>query len=146
MIKIYKYGEVSNSEIFARENIASNVEGIVADIIATVIKRGDAALYEYCEKFDKAKLSSLEVSKEEIDEAFAAVDSEFVEILKEAAENIRAFHKRQVRNSFVINERDGIVVGQKVMPIETISINHLHRPLTFLHLPRSITSESYAIV
>ena len=122
MIKIYKYGEVSNSEIFARENIASNVEGIVADIIATVIKRGDAALYEYCEKFDKAKLSSLEVSKEEIDEAFAAVDSEFVEILKEAAENIRAFHKRQVRNSFVINERDGIVVGQKVMPIEKVGL------------------------
>ncbi len=122
MIKIYKYGEVSNSEIFARENIASNVEGIVADIIATVIKRGDAALYEYCEKFDKAKLSSLEVSREEIDEAFAAVDSEFVEILKEAAENIRAFHKRQVRNSFVINERDGIVVGQKVMPIEKVGL------------------------
>ena len=122
MIKIYKYGEVSNSEIFARENIASNVEGIVADIIATVIKRGDAALYEYCEKFDKAKLSSLEVSREEIDEAFAAVDSEFVEILKGAAENIRAFHKRQVRNSFVINERDGIVVGQKVMPIEKVGL------------------------
>ena len=122
MIKIYKYGEVSNNEIFARENIASNVEGIVADIIASVIKRGDEALYEYCEKFDKAKLSSLEVSKEEIDEAFAAVDSEFVEILKEAAENIRAFHKRQVRNSFVINERDGIVVGQKVMPIEKVGL------------------------
>ena len=109
MINIYKYGEVSNSEIFARENIASNVEGIVADIIANVIKNGDKALYEYCEKFDKATLESLEVTEAEIDEAFLSVEPEFVEIIKEAAENIRAFHKRQVRNSFVINEKDGIV-------------------------------------
>ena len=101
MIKIYKYGEVSNSEIFARDNIASGVEGIVADIIANVIKSKDKALFEYCEKFDKVSLTSLEVSKEEIDEAFASVDNEFIEIIKEAAENIRDFHKRQVRNSFV---------------------------------------------
>lgn len=122
MIKIYKYGEVSNSEIFARENIASNVEGIVADIIANVIKNGDKALYEYCEKFDKATLESLEVTEAEIDEAFLSVEPEFVEIIKEAAENIRAFHKRQVRNSFVINEKDGVVTGQKVMPIEKVGL------------------------
>ena len=122
MIKIYKYGEVSNSEIFARENIASGVEEIVADIIANVIKNKDKALYEYCEKFDKVKLSSLEVTREEIDEAFESVDKEFVEIIKEAAENIRAFHKRQVRNSFVISEQDGVVTGQKIMPIERVGL------------------------
>ena len=92
MIKIYKYGEVSNDEIFARENIESNVEGIVTHIIDTVKSEGDKALLSYTEKFDRAKLSSLEVSAEEIDEAFASVDGKFVEILKEAAENIRAFH------------------------------------------------------
>jgi histidinol dehydrogenase len=59
MIKIYKYGEVSNSEIFARDNIDSGVEGIVTDIIENVKKNGDKALYEYAEKFDKVKLSSL---------------------------------------------------------------------------------------
>ena len=122
MIKIYKYGEVSNSEIFARENIDSGVEAIVADIIANVIKNKDKALFEYCEKFDKVSLASLEVTKEEIDEAFASVEPEFVEIIREAAENIRAFHKRQVRNSFVISEQDGVVTGQKVMPIEKVGL------------------------
>lgn len=122
MIKIYKYGEVANSEIFARENIASGVEGVVSEIIARVKENGDKALFEYSEKFDKVTLSSLEVSAEEIDEAFRAVDSEFIDIIKEAAENIREFHKRQVRNSFVINERDGVVIGQKVMPIEKVGL------------------------
>ena len=122
MIKIYKYGEVSNSEIFSRENIASNVEGVVSEIIANVILNKDKALYEYCAKFDKAELTSLEVSEAEIDEAFASVDAEFVEIIKEAAENICDFHKRQVRNSFVISEKDGVVTGQKVMPIEKVGL------------------------
>lgn len=122
MIKIYKYGEVSNSEIFARDNIASGVEGVVAEIIANVIKNGDEALLECSRKFDKAELNSLEVSSEEIDEAFASVDDEFIQILREAAENIRSFHQRQVRNSFVISENDGVVTGQKVMPIEKVGL------------------------
>ena len=122
MIKIYKYGEVSNSEIFARENIDAGVEGIVTDIINNVRQRGDAALYEYSEKFDKATLASLEVSEAEIEEAFLAVEPKFVEIIREAAENIRAFHKRQVRNSYVISEKDGIVTGQKVIPIEKVGL------------------------
>ena len=122
MIKIYKYGEVEASEIFRRDNIDSGVEGIVSDIISNVIRRGDEALFEYCEKFDKTKLSALEVTGEEITEAFESVEPEFVEIIKEAAENIRAFHKRQTRNSFVINEKDGVVTGQKVMPIEKVGL------------------------
>ena len=122
MIKIYKYGEVSNEEIFARENIASNVEGIVSEIIANVVKNGDKALFEYCEKFDKATLDSLEVSEKEIDEAFASVDSEFVEIIKEAAENIRAFHKKQAKTGFELRENDGVVTGQKIMPIEKVGL------------------------
>ncbi|MBE6533210.1 MAG: histidinol dehydrogenase [Ruminococcaceae bacterium] len=122
MIKIYKYGEVSNDEIFARENPTANVEAAVSEIIANVAKNGDAALFEYCEKFDKAKLSVLEVTPEEIDEAFASVDGEFVKIIEEAAENIREFHSRQVRNSFIISEKNGVVTGQKVMPIEKVGL------------------------
>ena len=122
MIKIYKYGEVSNDEIFFRGNIAGGVEGVVSEIIANVIKNKDKALFEYCEKFDKASLTSLEVNEKEIDEAFLSVDKEFVEILKEAAENIRNFHKHQVRNSFIISEKDGVVTGQKVMPIEKVGL------------------------
>lgn len=122
MIKIYNYGEVSNDEIFARDNIATNVEGVVSEIIANVINRGDEAIFEYALKFDKAELKSLEVTADEIDEAFALVDDEFVEIIKEAAENIRAFHSKQVRNSFIINEKDGVVTGQKVTPIEKVGL------------------------
>ena len=122
MIKIFNYGEVSNEEIFARENIDTNVEGVVTAIIADVIDRGDAALYDYARKFDKAELNSLEVSAEEIDEAFAAVEEQFLDILREAAANIRAFHEKQVRNSFIINEKDGVVTGQKVTPIEKVGL------------------------
>ena len=122
MIKIYNYGEVSNDEIFARENIATNVEGIVSDIIANVINRGDEAIFEYALKFDKANLTSLEVTAQEIDEAFSLVDEKFVSIIEEAAVNIRAFHSKQVKNSFIINEQDGVVTGQKVTPIEKVGL------------------------
>lgn len=121
MIKIMKYGEVSPEEIFARGTAATDVSGIVRDIIDKVKANGDKALYEYCEKFDKAKLSSLEVTNEEIDEAFAAVEPQFIEILKQAAENIRAFHKQQVRQSFILNG-DGYVTGQKITPIEKVGL------------------------
>lgn len=121
MIKIMKYGEVSPEEIFARGTAATDVSGIVRDIIDNVKANGDKALYEYCEKFDKAKLSSLEVSKEEIDEAFAAVEPQFIEILRQAAENIRTFHKQQVRQSFILNG-DGYVTGQKITPIEKVGL------------------------
>ena len=118
MIKILKCGEVSNDEIFARVVPTVDVAGIVTDIIDNVRARGDAALYEYCEKFDKAKLDSLLVSPEEIEEALSLVEPRFIEILKIAADNIRAFHEKQVRNSFVINDRPGIVMGQKVIPVD----------------------------
>lgn len=122
MIKIYNYGQVSNDEIFARDNIATNVEGIVSDIITNVINRGDQAIFEYALKFDKANLTSLEVTAEEIDEAFSLVDKKFVSIIEEAAVNIRAFHSKQVKNSFIINSQDGVVTGQKVMPIEKVGL------------------------
>ncbi len=118
MISILKYGEVSNDEIFARGTAVTDVSDIVADIIYNVRKNGDKALYEYCEKFDKAKLITLEVSEAEIEEAFNTVEPRFIEILKKAAENIRNFHEKQVRNSFTINDKDGVVIGQKVIPVE----------------------------
>lgn len=121
MIKIMKYGEVSPEEIFARGTAATDVSGIVRDIIDNVKANGDKALFEYCERFDKAKLSSLEVTKEEIDEAFHTVEPRFIEILKQAAENIRAFHKQQVRQSFILNG-DGYVTGQKITPIEKVGL------------------------
>lgn len=122
MIKIMKYGEVSNTEIFARGKTSFDVADTVSEIIDNVKKNGDSALLEYCEKFDKVRLTSLEVTTEEIEEAFNSVEPRFLEILKNAAANIREFHEKQVRNSFIINEHDGIVTGQKVTPIEKVGL------------------------
>ena len=118
MIKILKYGEVDNKDIFSRVVPQMDVEKIVAEIIEKVKENGDKALFEYCEKFDKAKLSSLEVSKEELEEALTLVEPRFLEVLKTAAANIKRFHEKQVRNSFIINDTDGIVTGQKVIPVD----------------------------
>ncbi len=118
MIKILDYNQVSPEEIFTRVEPTFNVTDIVAEIIANVRKNGDNALYEYCKKFDKASLTSLQVSQEEIDEAVASVDQDFLRILRDAASNIRKFHTRQVRNSFVINDEDGILMGQKIIPVD----------------------------
>lgn len=118
MIKVYKYGEVPNGEIFSRAVMPANVEQTVADIIADVRQNGDAALLKYNEKFDEAVMTSVEVTETEIDGAIASLEPEFIAIMEEAAENIRAFHEKQVRNSFVISEKEGVVIGQKVIPVE----------------------------
>ncbi len=118
MIKILKYGEVAPEEIFSRVEPVVDVTGIVTEIIGNVRKNGDKALYECCEKFDKAKLTSLQVTKEEIDEAAASVGEDFLRILRTAADNIRKFHQKQVRNSFIINDEDGILMGQKIIPVD----------------------------
>lgn len=117
MIRTYKYGEVAPEDIFARTEMPANVENIVSEIIDTVRRDGDEALRQYNLEFDRSR-EPLEVTTEEIDEAYRSVDSELIEILEEAAANIREFHSRQKRNSFILNEKPGIVMGQKVVPIE----------------------------
>lgn len=122
MIPILKVGQVPNSEIFARVTPEADVAAIVADIIADVKENGDTAVKAYCAQFDKAELTSLEVTPEEIQAAISQVEPEFLDILREAAENIRSFHSRQVRNSFVIADKPGIVLGQKITPIEKVGV------------------------
>ncbi len=122
MISIMKYGEVENSELFSRENLSANVEETVAEIIENVKTNGDKALFEYCEKFDGVTLSSLVVTEEEIDKAFETVEPEFIAVLEEAAENIRKFHSAQVRNSFIINDKNGVVMGQKIIPLDRVGL------------------------
>ncbi len=118
MIKILEYKNINKDEIFSRMAETPDVSDIVSDIIENVKANGDKAVFEYTAKFDKAKLSTLEVSAEEIEEAVASVEPEFLRILKTAAENIRKFHSKQVRNSFIISEDKGIVTGQKITPVE----------------------------
>ena len=122
MIKIYKRNEITTEQILERSEQTIDVEGIVSDIIKNVRANGDKALIEYSKRFDGAVDDVLEVTKAEIDEAFAQVDEELISILKEAKENITAFHSRQVRNGFLLNEKDGVIIGQKVMPIEKVGL------------------------
>ncbi len=118
MIKILEYGTVKAEEIFARVEPKVDVSAIVSEIIADVRKDGDAALLRYCEKFDKARLSTLEVSVAEINAAVKSVEPRFLAVLKKAAENIRKFHEKQVRTGFIINDESGIVMGQKIIPVD----------------------------
>ncbi|MBQ8080982.1 MAG: histidinol dehydrogenase [Clostridia bacterium] len=117
MIRIMKYGEVAPQDIFARAVPKTDVAGAVRDIIDAVRRDGDRALFTLTERFDGAKLDSLTVSREEIEEAVAAVDPEFLRVLNEAADNVRAFHSCQKRNSFILNQ-NGVVMGQRVIPVD----------------------------
>ena len=122
MIRILKYGEVPNSEIFQRSMPTVQAEKTVAEILRNVRERGDEALREYTARFDCAKLESLIVSEEETEEALRQTEPAFLAILEKAAANIRKFHSRQVRNSFVINDEDGILMGQKVIPVDRAGV------------------------
>ena len=121
MIQILNYGQVDRDKIFARVSPEVDVEAIVSQIIADVRKRKDAAVLEYCRRFDRVELQALEVTKEEIAEAKTQVTPEFLEILQKAAVNIRDYHEKQVTTGFRM-EKDGIVLGQKVTPIENVGI------------------------
>ena len=118
MISIYNYNQLDNKEILARMSPKANVEDIVSAIIENVKTNGDKALYEYTEKFDGAKLESLEVSDREFDEAMLEVEPEFLKILEKAASNIRRFHEQQKRSNYIISGDNGALLGQRVIPIE----------------------------
>ena len=118
MIRIIEDGVKERAEIFQAALKKPDVSEIVSEILARVKNEGDRALKEYSEKFDKAKLTSLRVTEAEMDESFSSVEPEFLEVLKKAADNIRAFHALQKREGFVLKREDGSLVGQKVLPIE----------------------------
>jgi len=122
MIKILDAAQVSLPEILARTEEKRDIAGIVANIIDDVRQNGDAALLRYTKEFDKTALDALEVPKEQIDKALEDMEPGLRAVLEESAENIRAFHRRQVQNGFVISEKPGVVLGQKVTPIEKVGV------------------------
>ncbi len=123
MIKILQFDQLKPEQILNRDLRAEkNVEDVVDAIIADVRARGDQALKDYALKFDGAQLDSLRVSQEEIDEAVAATDPYFLETLRMAAANIEEFHRQQLHKSFVLNEKDGVILGQKYTPIEKAGV------------------------
>lgn len=107
-----------NRDIRAEEDVSAAVDAVIAD----VRRQGDAALRDYTRRFDGAELQDLWVSAEEFDAARKAVDPDFMETLREAAENIRRFHERQRHNDFVLTDRAGMVMGQRWTPIERVGI------------------------
>ena len=121
-MKILRYSETEKSQMLMRQLDETNVADTVRAIIADVAKNGDAALYTYSEKFDRAKLESLEVSEAEFDAAFASLSPELRAAMELAAENIRAFHSAQKRDGFRIEKPDGTYMGQFVTPIEKVGL------------------------
>ena len=123
MIKLYDFDKLKPEEILNRDIRAEkNVEDVVDGIIADVRARGDDALKDYALKFDGAKIENLQITQAEIDEAFAGMDPYFLETLREAAANIESFHRQQVHKNFVVNDKPGIVLGQKYTPIEKAGV------------------------
>lgn len=122
MIKIYNYNEVNKKEILSREALEIDVTPQVKEIINNVKKRGDEALFDYTYRFDNAKLESLLVTKEEIADALDKTDKEFIRILEKAKKRITNYHEKQKRNSFIISEENGVILGQKIVPLERVGI------------------------
>ena len=122
MIKQYRYADIQIKDIFHRTEEQTDIADTVAAILSDVRQNGDAALFRYSKQFDNADLTVLEVSQEERKAALEQVDSTLLEILKQAADNIRAFHEKQKRQDFVITEKQGIVLGQKIIPLERAGV------------------------
>ena len=123
MIRIFDFDKVAPEEILNRDIRAeADVEAVVDGIIADVRRRGDEALRDYARRFDHAELDSLLVSREELEEAFAAVGEEFLTTLRMAADNIRHFHEQQVHRDFMVNDTPGVVLGQKYTPIQRAGV------------------------
>ncbi len=110
--------EILNRDIQAEADVGDKVDAVLADIR----QRGDEALLQYTARFDGATLESLVVSQEELDEAMAQMDDYFLETLRQAAENIRFFHEKQIHNDLIVTKENGIVMGQRYTPIEKVGI------------------------
>lgn len=122
MIKIYDIETLEEREILFRGGSGADVSAPVAEILRAVQERGDAALREYTLRFDGAAPDALAVTAEEVDQAAAQVEPAFLAVLEEAAEHIRAYHARQKRESFVMTEREGVVLGQRIIPLARVGI------------------------
>lgn len=123
MIKILEFSKVRPEEILNRSiQTETEVDEIVSGILSDVRENGDAALRKYAEKFDGARLDSLEVTPEEIEAGVRATDPEFIRTLEMAAANIRAFHEKQVHNNFDMTRADGVLMGQRYTPIEKAGV------------------------
>ncbi|WP_436373579.1 histidinol dehydrogenase [Cytobacillus sp. BC1816] len=114
-----------NDQISIKRSVDNGTEqqrAIVKDIIESVRQNGDQALKDYTEKYDGISLDDFKVSQAEIEEALGQVDGKILEIIKEAADNIRSFHEKQLRPSWMTTEENGTVLGQKITPLDSVGL------------------------
>ena len=121
MIKIVGLDEYLQSES-RKENKLPDVSEKVKEILENVKARGDKAVIEYEQKFDRVMLTDLEVSPEEKEEALGSISDDYLQILTRAANNIREFHSRQVRNGFMFSNKEGVILGQRIISLERVGL------------------------
>lgn len=116
--------DILNDLLKRSPNNYDSYASTVADIVNDVRARGDEAVFEYTEKFDKTVLdpSTILVTKEEIDEAYSLVETSLVEVIKKASENIRVFHEKQKQYSWFDSKPDGTILGQKVTALQRVGV------------------------
>lgn len=105
-----------------KQSETKDVSTVVAQIIARVQQQGDQALFQLIEEIDQVSLSSLTVSLEEVETAVQAVSPELLEVMEQAKENILAFHQKQVQQGFVLTKENGVVMGQRVLPLAKVGV------------------------
>ena len=120
-MKILQVNELVSIKRSIEAGTAEQLE-VVEKIIADIRANGDQALREYTAKFDRVNLESFEVSEAEVEEAYGLVDQGFVEIVREAAGNIRTFHEKQLRPSWMTTEENGTILGQKITPLDSVGV------------------------
>ncbi len=121
-MKISRFSDVERSEILRRSDRDALISESVREIVDTVRRDGDSALISYTKKYDGAEICDIRVSEDEIRDAISSLDPLFISVLEKAAERIRDYHKRQKREGYVISENDGIVLGEKIVPLERVGI------------------------
>ena len=122
MMQIYPYENVEKSKLFFRGVTESGVRDTVSEILRAVRDGGDDALRDYARRFDKAELTEIEVPARDLDAALETIDPALRRVMEQAAENIRTFHAHQCRTGFEFTRRDGVIMGQKITPIEKVGL------------------------
>ncbi|MBZ5750946.1 histidinol dehydrogenase [Metabacillus rhizolycopersici] len=120
-----KITRITDKNVSLRRTIDTGTEeqrSIVQSIISTVREEGDKALFSYTETFDQVSLSDLKVTEEEFTAAYEALDDELVNIIREAAANIRSFHEKQKRETWISYNDEGTMLGQKITAIDAVGV------------------------
>jgi histidinol dehydrogenase len=132
VIRLFDFDKVPTSEILTRAILAEeNVDAAVDAVLSAVQTEGDTALRRFEKQFDGAELDDLFVTQAELDAAESQVSPELLETLRQAADNIRAFHARQTHSDFILTDKPGVVMGQRYTPIESVGVCVPGTPVAF---------------